>query len=253
MRVIRRGVTLVELLVVAFVVSVLLLITVPVIRHFKVKHDDLVNIRNMGATMQDFYAWANDHDSRWPNAGLPSSPLIRHYYDDALAPHDAHFDYFNQDIQWPEVLSLARMTPSAHWHSTRGFDEPDAQDAWLAARGNVAYAQAATFYRFPVPLRTEWDAWTNPASTTYDSYAHFLARARLVRTTDVRHPSAKGVLVHTRPLAGSHWHVALADGHALRFSPTETMPTAVHPLASSGQPGAPVFATLHGAHGRDLP
>lgn len=251
-RVTRRAVTLIELLVVAFVISVLLLITVPVIRHFKVKQDDLVNIRNMGATMQDFFAWANDHDGVVVNAGLPDTAAHNWFYTDLGAGIEPEMHYLNHSALWPRVLLESGLTPSPHWHATIGPDTPERLDDILAIGGpEIAYGWMASHYRYPDPMLTRPDIWL--ASPTHPrSFIEYSQHYMRVKHLNIRTPAAKGVLVYTRGLRANHLAVAFADGHAAVHEESTAAPTGVHPQSAAGRPGRPVFATLDGHLGRDF-
>lgn len=251
MHVTRRAVTLVELLVVAFVVSVLLLITVPVIRHFKVKQDDLINIRNLGATMQDFFAWANDHDGVVVNAGLPDTAAHNWFYTELGAGIEPEMHYLNHDAQWPRVLLEDGFTPGPHWHASIGPETNERLEDLLTHGPAIAYGWIETWYRFPSPMRTRPEIWIEdrPQGMSFHQLSAYYKR---VRFSEVRHPSAKGILVYRRLFGEARSAVAFADGHAAIKHESEAQPTAMPPRAAAPRLGSPVFATLHGYEGRDF-
>lgn len=247
-----RGVTLVELLVVAAVVVVLLSIMIPTLRYFRVKEDDLKNLNNLRATMQDFFAWSAQHDDRAPNAGRPWDQIVPGYYE-WQGDLEGHYAYFTQRRRWPLVLAESGFPPGLHWHSTSGPDaSPREWDGWLDAMGSRAYAELPSRYRFPAPMRTRWDIWRDPPFGPIASYAHFLENGHVVRWGEVRFPAGKGVLAHTDRRGAALWHVAFADGRAALVNPDASSGCAVSPMSRTGAPGQPVFETLEGYRGRDF-
>ena len=253
MRVIRRGVTLVELLVVAFVVSVLLLITVPVIRHFKVKQDDLVNIRNMGATMQDFFAWAADRQSIAPTPGRPDQALVPSFYGPHLQSVPAATNiYLALPVSWPRLMKESGFNPSQHWHSTSGPDDVSGQiDLSRVTDPHRLYQYHSRYLMTYATLFTD-DLWQEHRTSPIPKY-EALEYAKAVGFGSIRFPARKGILAHTERRHGdTEWHVGFADGHAKMRSVRDAMPGSPTPWSATLRIGKPVVQTIDGYSGFDF-
>jgi type II secretory pathway pseudopilin PulG len=249
----RGGVTLVELLVVAAVVVVLLSIMIPTLRYFRVKEDDLKNLNNLRATMQDFFAWSAQHDDRWPNPGRPDEPLLPGFYPPVGTPTAFTGVYISQVSGWPRLMAASGFTPGPHWHSTGGPDDLSGQidlDA-IADRPAVLYQMHSRFLytnavRFVPEIFTS--DRTEPIARS-DLQRHM----KMVRVGDMAFPSGKGALVHqARRFGNDLWHVAACDGSAALRPADAALPAAIVPWVNPLRPGNPVVTTLDGHRGRDF-
>jgi len=70
----RRGVTIVELLVVISIIAVLTTLAIPLVRNSIRTANDAQNLSNLRQTMIDAQGFANDNKDRILNPGLPSDP-----------------------------------------------------------------------------------------------------------------------------------------------------------------------------------
>ncbi|MGP1308976.1 MAG: pilus assembly FimT family protein [Phycisphaerales bacterium] len=249
----RCGISLSELLVVAAMLVLLLGLAVPLFRGMRVRHDDLQNLTNLGASAKDFAIYAADHDGRSVNAGLPEQAAGNPWYEEMGPGIDPIWQYRNHHSGWPAALYYSGYAPAQHWQATIA---PGGTESWEDLEGFtpfVRYVQPGTLYRYPDPMWTEAFIWTNPGSgqMTVAEYSSFYKRVRL---DEVDAPARKGLLVYEESLNDDQTLVSVAfvDGHAKRHRWFEGAPTGVRPLSNSQTPGKPVYATLHGHEGIDF-
>ena len=255
----RRGLTLVETLVVLAVVAALFAITILVLRGVLAQSQTTQNLSNMSQTMKDFFTWSGMNNGRMVNWGLPSdntSPWWRARSD--YSPGTRASIYPSLDVSWPFFLFTEFGESGRHWHSTLRDHH-----AWLEGSGRtLAEARALnpdwewslpSDYLYSQTLFTSAHAWRNPGLglTTNAEYAEYFA---VIAVPDIAHPSRKGVLRHEfrSPGPGDSRLVAFADGSVALRDLSVGRPTAVPPMSTNvNLPGMPVQSTLDGHLGAD--
>ncbi len=239
----RRGLTLVETLVVLAVVAALFAITIPVLRGVLAQSQTTKNLSNMSQTMKDFFTWSGMNNGRMVNMGIP--------------PAENPFGYRTQDRGWPDVLYEAFGEASPHWQSTYSDPSP-----WLNGTMSLAEARGRdpewewrvpSDYIYSETMFTAPNAWRHPGLQLPDLFAYSEHFAYIL-VADISSPANKGVLWHDHiePGPGRQRQIAFADGAVSQRDILAARPSAAHPMSQDAQKRfGPVAATLKGALGQD--
>lgn len=247
---IRRAITLIETLTTLAIVVVLTLLSVIALRGVITSSRDVKDLSNLAHTGRDFAAWAADHDDTMPNAGLPDAPSASWFLGQRAGFH-AYSRYLSQDVLWPQLLERSFGRSCECWHSSYGPNTMNGQID-VSRYGPERYWRLPTSYVYSRTMLTSADLWR---SEGVDPITHeqVLEHFRVVSRTRIKHPGAKGVLLHReRPIAPIVWHVAFADGSASARSPVDARPAAVPPRSATRRPGTPVLHTIQGFEGLDF-
>ena len=218
----RRGVTVIEVLVVVMIIAVLLSILIPGLRMAMRSRNHTIDLSNLRQTMIDFHAWAGAHQGVVANAGLPDDPNSKWYYGKRWNTEEAVEGgwYLSHGRAWNRVLAR-EMDGARHWHSSYedflialpggGYLGPSAQGGLTPE----LYAGHLTKYHLSRTMLTRPEAWVVPGLGIGNGE---LTRSygRKVRFSEITHPSAKGVLAHVEwhGWERGDMHVAFADGSA---------------------------------------
>lgn len=212
---------------------------------------DARNLANLRLTMVDFQAWSGAHQDTMPNAGLPDDPEAAWFYPQGISAQGRLAVYPSQQTHWSKTLLHWRDVPAPYWHSTYGYNFPRSADP-SRFTDEQAIRLMPSFYVYSMTLLTAPEAWQWPQRKVA-SYEEYATLYRVVRASDIAHPSAKGVLLHRKRMDEPlRWHVAFADGSAALKDPAEGLPAACHPTAKHELRGTPVLHTLDGYLGRDF-
>ncbi len=263
MRHVRRGATLVEILVAVLIVGTLVSILIPALRAVMIRKHDVQDLSNLRLTMQDFYAYAADNNGRIVNRGLPGSPESDAYFAGSDYSREVEQSlYRGQEGNWNRVLSFWRGDRGHRHHHSSYEDfliERDGRVFDPREEYGPNYPDGYPIYRMPTDYRlsetllSKHEMWRFPkVDLTADEYEEI--GFKIVSIDDVKFPAAKGALIHdVRPGPEHLRHVAFVDGSAalkdLRAAkPTACPPTAVRP----DYRGPVVKSTMHGYRGHDF-
>lgn len=255
-----RGATLLELLVLIVAVSILTLLVIVSLRSAKGSHLAMRDVHNLRLSATDILTFCAENDEVFLNLGEPGSGRFHTLFPaDSSTPAGLYgMMFWGLDLNWNGVLSRLTGDAHAHWQSAYGLypivrpnvpglvfrDPPDDPRS-------PEYARAISRFHYTVTLTSKPELWLDPPlALDFDTLPMYAANVRL---SQVRHPSAKGMLIHRTPVEGiDRHHVAFVDGSASFLAHDLTIPAAPRPLArESNAPGAPVQHTLEGFLGRD--
>lgn len=251
----RRGVSIIEVLVVVALISILTAIAIPVLRAARISSKDAEDLSNLSQTMKDFGAYAAANRDRIVNAGLPGSPDSAWFYGTTNPEHARGF-YLSQSTCWNRVLARWAGHFERHWHSAHeqfliDYGNGDVVDP-RQSNPEFPHLSLDTAYKMPTVMLTRADAWTNPPlRIPLDQFDR--EYFKVLAFGEVKHPASKGLLIHAlRPGQPKLYHIALADGSVRMHDLNTGRPTAIPPWPGPMTPGKPVYATLHGYEGIDF-
>lgn len=254
----RKAITLVETLIALGVVAILTLLVIMGLRHVRGATTTVTDLAGLGASMHDFLLYAEDHDGRLPNVGLPRPPprsvTFPYRADDSLAVQADL--YWSNTNQWPRLMTEWKGRFEPYWHSAQGVADP--RPAMPLPEGSPMLTPsqyALTLFEYSPTLITKPSLWTFPGRAAPSTEA-IVPEYEIVAVWQVRHPSGKGVLAYLRGYERSRRNpilAAFADGAASSKSSDSAKQTAVMPLLPFPTlRGAPVAATLDGYQGVDF-
>ena len=256
----RRGFTLVELIVVISALGILMAILLPALRSARGAAIDAKALSNVRQDVLELFAYAADHDGKAPRAALmqPDQPFpLPLFGPDAIFIHPTHPEvrlvvgYFAQANRWDLVLLLAGHPPSEAWHSptTR------LKISSLEQLGSfVSFVSFGSWYTMSAAYLADPEYWRVGSHQDTSSW-------RAVRLDETAYPSAKALLFNPRkslrlvkPTVRSV--VGFADGHGQwRKLADARLPVPLTNMWAGGiydEYGIPLFTTREGVLGRDF-
>ena len=244
----RRGLSLIELLVVITVILVLIAIALPTVSAVRSRSNTTKSVSNLRQHAAAFSAYTTD----WAGV-LPRfiSPDGTHRLDQTTRgtgpfpyPFTDRYPYFAQSVFWPFVIA----TSGYHDHNWTAdfFHPPGVNILDASTQDDLPYQYTATAVSSPA-------FWQTTTRTGPDQWV-------AVRIADTRYPASK-VLLSTlyQPSRGAQQaHLAFMDASAESRDPARIeppYPTGEGPFDGrwSPIPGWPIGShTIAGVHGRDV-
>ena len=233
----RMAFTLVEVLVSIGIIGLLLAILLPALAGAKRAGVNTAMLVNQRESMGIVRAYASDHDDQFPSAGDESGVTASFPWQGTTQT----LSYWAQPDHWGWIIQslgyegYVSVGPNAA--PTIFRDQEDCTSCGFGMR---------SIHTLSPTVLAEPEQFADGASAD-----RLLNTAQ--RTTDVRHPAAKGVLMqmYARDVedASSQWLIHFADGHG-EYVPERRL----RPGAEIGIPfgGLPVMSTVGGVEGRDL-
>ncbi|MEM9064471.1 MAG: type II secretion system protein [Planctomycetota bacterium] len=231
-----RAFTLIELLVVLAVIGVLLAILAPALAGSKRQADGVMLLSNQRDAYFTQNTYSDDHDSLFPGFGEEGTPVGAFDYKGL----PIHLRWWDQMEYWGLYLASLGYEGWTSLGPDAGPGSYDKLSCGSCGQGRSLHVMAAG--AFGIPLRFDKDRPQLGSST------HVVQR-----TTFVRFPASKGVLLHVRSLGSKEGRapVSYADGHSAYVKSDRL--TASGLPASSELPFAPlgVLTTPDGLEGTD--
>lgn len=247
MRAVRRasrGVTIVEVLITVGIVTLLMAITIPVLRSASMRSHDAKNQTSLRSTHQHFRLYANDNDDFFVNAGRPSAPGLPVIVDFGRGNGSFSMHYFAQTWKWPAVTALHFKEAFAVWHSTHTPPVPR-DDGRPGGVENPQFAFDTSFMYSQAMLAHPWRFVEPGLLDDFQAY-------RLVRWTETAFPANKGLMFDdARPRSSTQddrRNVSFVDGSVAILD----ISTVVPPPPGVDWDGIPITATPLGILGRDF-
>jgi len=232
-----RAFTLVEVLITIGIIGVLLAIFLPALAGAKKAGFETLLLVNQRESMRVVQAYAGDHDDQFPSAGDESGLTASFEWQGT----NHSLSYWGQPDHWGWILEsygyegYVSVGPNAA--PTVFREQEDCSSCGFGMRS--IHVLSSTVLAEPEQFADGVDA---------DRHLN-----RAMRTSDVRHPAAKGVLLqlYGRNVedASSQFLIHFADGHG-EYIPEHDLRTGAQVGIPFG--GLPVMSTVGGVEGRDL-
>jgi type II secretory pathway pseudopilin PulG len=252
----RRGATLIELLVLIGIVAILTVIAITTLRHVRSGQMNARDLNNLRLSGRDILVFAADHDDVMLTTGLPGDSWFDAAYGTTLPPSAVNAVYWGININWNRVLAKHLGQSFDHWQSVHGLrvvdfpTTPGASTYTPPEPGSPGYATGLSRFGYSRAFVTSPELWTDPPlDVNSTTISVFFQR---VRTSQVRSPAGKGLMIHLDPptSAGRH-HTVFVDGSAAAVPVSQFRETVPRPMGNPLVQGAPVLDTKDGHDGAD--
>jgi prepilin-type N-terminal cleavage/methylation domain-containing protein len=238
----RRGLTLIEVLVVIAVVGALLAITLPSLRAAFERSKEVSDLANLRSTHQQFYEWGLEHEQRFVNVGPPKDDYITL----SAGPGNGFIvsGYFIQSSYWPLILANWGAAGSPTWHPS-SVEVPDTPSILGIAVPGGRFVRETKF-AYSANMLAQPARWISPACNESDRRRY----NAFVLWPHVAYPAEKGMIIDTSDEASSVRATLFVDGSAAMVNLLEWLGSSMGDCPA--EYFAPVEATPYGILGRDF-
>ena len=251
----RRAFTIMDVLAGLAVVGAAAALGAVAVAQQKREAAGVSNLNNIGQTMRDFLAYADDSRGKMPNFGLPNDPEAdAAWYNppDAIHTHASVTGkaaiYPSVAFDWPRLLARHFVGERAYWHCDDGPEIIPLR--FPLPPGAEEVGPQPSKYKYTLTMVTAPSMWTWPGRVGMD-WPDLIPEMEVVVKERIAFPSRKGVLLFDRDEQQGVFLIAFADGGASVRRPVDGNPAAQPVFYMHAVRGRAVMSTIEGYFGWD--